>query len=95
MEIKREYYLDKFKRQNNGLIKVITGVNLLLDEVQLLDCFEAVLNGYLRKETMDVYVTGSNAKFLSKDIVPKHYDEHGILTMNIYDFLLNQGSMEG
>lgn len=42
---------------------------LLLDEVQMLDCFEAVLNGYLRKENMDVFVTGSNAKFLSKDII--------------------------
>ena len=42
---------------------------LLLDEVQLLDCFEAVLNGYLRRDNMDVYVTGSNAKFLSKDII--------------------------
>lgn len=144
MEIKREYYLEKLiKRQNNGLIKVITGIRrcwksyllntlfynylidsgvgnehiirfafdsaedihligeclfrmekekrgvnpelfmeyirsqtsgdgkcyLLLDEVQLLDCFESVLNGYLRKDNMDVYVTGSNAKFLSKDII--------------------------
>lgn len=42
---------------------------LLLDEVQQLDCFEAVLNGYLRKDNMDVYVTGSNARFLSKDII--------------------------
>ena len=42
---------------------------LLLDEVQLMDCFESVLNGYLRKDNMDVFVTGSNAKFLSKDIV--------------------------
>lgn len=42
---------------------------LLLDEVQLLDCFETVLNGYLRKDNMDVFVTGSNAKFLSKDII--------------------------
>lgn len=42
---------------------------LLLDEVQLMDCFESVLNGYLRKDHMDVFVTGSNAKFLSKDIV--------------------------
>lgn len=42
---------------------------LLLDEVQMLDCFESVLNGYLRKDNMDVYVTGSNAKFLSKDII--------------------------
>lgn len=41
---------------------------LLLDEIQMLDCFEAVLNGYLRKDNMDVYVTGSNAKLLSKDI---------------------------
>ena len=41
---------------------------LLLDEIQMLDCFEAVLNGYLRKENMDVFVTGSNAKLLSKDI---------------------------
>ncbi len=41
---------------------------LLLDEVQMLDCFETVLNGYLRKENIDIYVTGSNAKLLSKDI---------------------------
>ena len=34
----------------------------------MLDCFEAVLNGYLRKENIDVFVTGSNAKLLSKDI---------------------------
>lgn len=42
---------------------------LLLDEVQMLDCFESVLNSYLRNSNMDVYVTGSNAKFLSKDII--------------------------
>ena len=42
---------------------------LLLDEVQMLDCFETILNGYLRKDNMDVYVTGSNAKFLSSDII--------------------------
>lgn len=41
---------------------------LLLDEIQMLDCFEAVLNGYLRKNNMDIFVTGSNAKLLSKDI---------------------------
>ena len=42
---------------------------LLLDEIQMLDCFETVLNGYLRKDNMDVFVTGSNAKLLSKDII--------------------------
>ncbi len=41
---------------------------LLLDEIQMMDCFEAVLNGYLRRENLDIYVTGSNAKLLSKDI---------------------------
>lgn len=42
---------------------------LLLDEIEELDCFESVLNGYLRKENMDVYVTGNFAKLLSKDII--------------------------
>ena len=42
---------------------------LLLDEVQMLGHFEDVLNGFLRMRNVDVYVTGSNAKFLSKDIV--------------------------
>ncbi len=42
---------------------------ILLDEVQMLGCFESVLNGYLRKSNMDIYVTGSNAKFLSSDII--------------------------
>lgn len=41
---------------------------LLLDEVQMLGHFEDVLNGFLRMRNVDVYVTGSNAKFLSKDI---------------------------
>ena len=42
---------------------------LLLDEVQFLDCFESVLNSYLHMDNVDVYVTGSNAKFLSKDVI--------------------------
>lgn len=42
---------------------------ILLDEVQMLDQFEDVLNGFLRIRNADIYVTGSNAKFLSKDII--------------------------
>ena len=42
---------------------------VLLDEVQLLEEFEAVLNSLSRMKNVDVYVTGSNAKFLSKDII--------------------------
>ena len=42
---------------------------VLLDEVQMLGDFESVLNSLGRKKNVDVYVTGSNAKFLSKDII--------------------------
>lgn len=41
---------------------------LLLDEVQLLDDFVPVLNSLMRKENLDIYVTGSNSKFLSSDV---------------------------
>ena len=42
---------------------------LLLDEIQNLDGFVGTLNGFLRKEHLDVYVTGSNSRFLSSDIL--------------------------
>ena len=42
---------------------------ILLDEVQMLADFEEVLNSLLHIENVDVYVTGSNSKFLSKDII--------------------------
>ena len=128
-EIKRDYYLDQLiKRQENGLIKIVTGIRrcgksyllrtlfknyllengvdenhiiemafdlfdnmeyrdpkifypwanrqiqddkkyyFLLDEVQMLDEFVSVLNGLSDKKNCDVFVTGSNAKFLSMDI---------------------------
>lgn len=130
MIIKRDIYLDQLiERQNNGMIKVITGIRrcgksfllfklyreylinsgvgtdhiieialdgidaeelrnpktcyafikervldnekyyVLLDEVQFLERFEEILNSLLRIENVDVYVTGSNSKFLSKDII--------------------------
>ena len=128
--IKRDAYLNKLiERQNNGMVKVITGIRrcgksfllfklykeylinngvnadhiieialdgidvdelrnpkvcysfikekiidndmyyILLDEVQFMDRFEEVLNSLLRIENVDVYVTGSNSRFLSKDII--------------------------
>lgn len=42
---------------------------ILLDEVQLVARFEEVLNSLLRMDNADVYVTGSNSKFLSSDII--------------------------
>lgn len=42
---------------------------IFLDEVQLCSGFEAVLNGLNRRENVDIYVTGSNSKFLSSDVL--------------------------
>lgn len=42
---------------------------VMLDEVQHVDEFEDVLNSYLKIPNVDVYVTGSNSKFLSKDVI--------------------------
>ena len=42
---------------------------LLLDEIQFMPRFEEVLNGLLRMENIDIYVTGSNSRFLSSDII--------------------------
>ena len=130
MEIKRDYYLDKLiSKQDNGLIKIVTGIRrcgksylldpmfknyllssgvgkdhiikldldirenekylnpdmlneyikskiidnekyyVILDEVQKATDFESVLNGFLKIVNIDVYVTGSNSKFLSSDII--------------------------
>ena len=62
---------------------------LLLDEVQKLGSFEAVLNGYLRKDNLDIYVTGSNWKFLSSDILTEFEgrgDEIHLLPLNFSEF---------
>ena len=128
-EIKRDMYLQKLiDRQENGLIKIITGIRrcgksylldpiyknyllsqgvkedhiikidlderknnkylnpdvldeyirskiidknmyyVILDEIQKVEDFESVLNGFLHIENVDIYVTGSNSKFLSSDI---------------------------
>ena len=42
---------------------------ILLDEIQLVDDFVSVLNGFLHISNVDVYVTGSNSRFLSSDII--------------------------
>lgn len=130
LRINREIYLNQLvNKQNNGLVKIITGIRrcgksflldpifkeylisegvsenhiikidlderrnnkyqdpdvldeyirslivdeetyyLLLDEVQKVDDFESVLNGFLHIRNLDIYVTGSNSKCLSSDII--------------------------
>lgn len=56
-----KYIMNKIKDDNMYYI--------LLDEIQRVKDFESVLNSFLRKNNLDVYVTGSNSKFLSTDII--------------------------
>lgn len=55
-----EYVMNK--RKDNKMYYV------LLDEIQEVEDFESVLNSFLGKDNLDVYVTGSNSRFLSNDI---------------------------
>ena len=67
---------------------------ILLDEVQKLGAFESVLNGFLRKNNMDVFVTGSNSKFLSKDILTEFEgrgDEIHILPLSFSEYYAFKG----
>ena len=57
---------------------------MLLDEVQLLGDFESILNSLVRRKNVDVYVTGSNAKFLSRDIITE-FRGRGDEFMSVYE----------
>ena len=67
---------NKALRNPDALLEYIDGkmtdsqmYYILLDEVQHVNVFEDVLNSYLKVKNADVYVTGSNSKFLSKDVI--------------------------
>ncbi len=63
---------------------------ILLDEVQMIDEFEDVLNSYLSVPNADVYVTGSNARFLSKDVITEFRgrgDEVKIYPLSFAEFM--------
>ena len=73
-----------------SLIKDKKMYYFLLDEIQFVNNFESVLNGLLRKKNVDVYVTGSNSKFLSSDIVTEFRgrgDEVRVHPLNFSEFL--------
>ena len=73
-----------------GCIKDKEMYYILLDEVQLLEDFEEVLNGFLHIENADIYVTGSNSRFLSKDVITEFRgrgDEVHIYPLTFYEFM--------
>lgn len=146
-KIKRDYYLNKLiKKQDNGLIKIITGIRrcgksylldplfkeylltngiakdhiiklelddrknkkflnpdildeyirskikdnkkyyVLLDEIQLVDDFVSVLNTFTYMDNVEVYVTGSNAKLLSKDIITEFRGRGDVIELHPLSF---------
>ena len=67
---------------------------ILLDEVQLVPRFEEVLNSLLRIDNADVYVTGSNSKFLSSDIITEFRgrgDEIHLYPLSLSEFCEGTG----
>lgn len=63
---------------------------ILLDEVQMLDHFSEVLNSFLYRKNIDLYVTGSNSKFLSTDVLTEFRgrgDEVHIFPLSFSEFM--------
>ena len=76
IEVDLENRLNKGLRNPDALLEYLFSritdkehYYILLDEVQQVSEFEDVLNSFLKVKNVDVYVTGSNAKFLSKDVI--------------------------
>lgn len=71
---------------------------ILLDEVQMVEEFEDVLNSFLHIKNADVYVTGSNAKFLSKDIITEFRgrgDQVHLYPLSFAEFVNGKGAESG
>lgn len=63
---------------------------VILDEIQLVENFEGVLNGLLRIPNIDIYVTGSNSKFLSTDIITEFRgrgEDIKVYPLSYYEFM--------
>lgn len=74
----------------DSLIEDDTQYYIMLDEVQMLEEFEEVLNSLLHIKNADIYVTGSNSKFLSKDVITEFRgrgDEVHIYPLTFKEFM--------
>lgn len=76
IEIDLDAFENRELRKPEKLYSYITGqlidegmYYIFLDEIQLVSDFESVLNSLLRRRNVDIYVTGSNARLLSKDVI--------------------------
>lgn len=80
---------DELYRYVKSLVTDSDDYYILLDEIQLVKDFESVINGFMHIPNADVYVTGSNSKFLSSDIVTEFRgrgDEIRVYPLNFSEF---------
>ena len=105
IKIDLENRRNKYLRNPDNLLEFIDSkmidkdmYYILIDEIQLVDEFEDVLNSYLKIKNADVYVTGSNARFLSKDVITTFRgrgEEIKVFPLNFREFMsVTDKSME-
>lgn len=90
--IENEEYINPKKLYEYVMKKAIDNDTyyVILDEIQKVNDFESVLNSFLRKPNLDVYVTGSNSKFLSSDIITEFRgrgDEIKVYPLSFSEFM--------
>lgn len=100
--IENEEYTDPKKLYEYVMKKVVDKDTyyIILDEIQKVSNFESVLNSFLRKQNLDVYVTGSNSKFLSSDIITEFRgrgDEIKVYPLSFSEFMsvYSEGEING
>lgn len=91
-DINNKQYLDAHALNEYILSQIVDNDNyyILLDEIQMVPNFELVLNGLLYKRNLDIYVTGSNSRFLSSDIITEFRgrgDQIRIYPLSFKEFL--------
>lgn len=90
-DLENEYLLDPYKLNEYVKSKIIDNGKyyLFIDEIQEVMNFVKVLNGWLKIPNLDIYVTGSNSKFLSSDIITEFRgrgDQIHVFPLSFYEF---------
>ena len=90
-DLENEYLLDPYKLNEYVKSKIIDNGKyyVFIDEIQEVSNFVKVLNGWLKIPNLDIYVTGSNSKFLSSDIITEFRgrgDQIHVFSLSFYEF---------
>ena len=90
-DLENEYLLDPYKLNEYVKSKIIDNGKyyVFIDEIQEVSNFVKVLNGWLKIPNLDIYVTDSNSKFLSSDIITEFRgrgDQIHVFPLSFYEF---------